>query len=214
MLALQYMGLNRALMPYDRTHDFNTSFVAELPFGRGKKWASNGMGSRVLGGWQVNGLISAYSGTPFSVSASGTSLNLPDSTQRANQVKSSVAILGGTGLNQSYFDPLAFAPVTTATFGTAAYDSLRGPGSFNFDAGLFREFSFSDRWKMQFRGEALNLTNTPHFSNPSSNASNLVLNSDGSVRSLGGYTVITSTTGVGREGIDERMFRVGLRVTF
>jgi hypothetical protein len=44
--------------------------------------------------------------------------------------------------------------------------------------------------------------------------SNLVLNADGSVRSLGGYTVITSTQGNGREGIDERMFRFGLRVTF
>ena len=58
------------------------------------------------------------------------------------------------------------------------------------------------------------MTNTPHFSNPNGNVSSLVQNADGSVRSLGGYTVITSTTGVGREGIDERMFRLGLRVTF
>ena len=67
---------------------------------------------------------------------------------------------------------------------------------------------------MQFRAEALNLTNTPHFSNPGANVSNMVLNTDGSIRSLGGYTVITSTTGTGREGIDERMFRLGLRIIF
>jgi hypothetical protein len=202
------------MMPYDRTHNLTASYVAELPFGKSKRWATSGAAARLLGGWQLNGLISSYSGTPFSVSAAGTSLNLPQSTQRANQVKPGVAILGGAGPNQAYFDPLAFAPVTTPTFGNAAYDSLRGPGSFNFDAGLFREFSFGDRWKLQFRGEALNLTNTPHFSNPASNVSSLVLNPDGTVRSLGGYTVITSTTGVGREGIDERMFRLGLRVTF
>jgi hypothetical protein len=162
----------------------------------------------------VNGLLASYSGLPFSVSAAGTSLNLPQSTQRANQVKSNVAILGGAGPNQSYFDPLAFAAVTTPTFGNAGYDSLRGPGSFNIDSGVFREFAVTERWKVQFRAEALNVTNTPHFSNPNGNVSSLVQNADGSVRSLGGYTVITSTTGVGREGIDERMFRLGLRVTF
>ena len=170
--------------------------------------------SKLAGGWQLNGLIAAYSGTPFTVSASGTSLNAPGNSQRANLVKSNVAILGGTGPNQSYFDPLAFAPVTTPTFGTAGFDSVRGPGAFNFDAGLFREFAVSDRWRVQFRGEALNATNTPHFANPGANVSNLVLNNDGSIRSLGGYTVITSTTGVGREGVDERMFRLGLRITF
>ncbi len=48
---------------------------------------------------------------------------------------------------------------------------------------------------MQFRGEALNVTDTPHFANPNANVLNLVLNGDGSVRNLGGYSVITSTTG-------------------
>jgi len=67
---------------------------------------------------------------------------------------------------------------------------------------------------MEFRAEAFNLTNTPHFSNPGANVSSMVLNPDGTIRSLGGYTVITSTTGNGREGIDERLFRLGLRITF
>jgi hypothetical protein len=66
----------------------------------------------------------------------------------------------------------------------------------------------------QFRAEAFNATNTPHFSNPSANASNLQLNGDGSVRNLGGFTTITSTSGIGREGVDERVFRFGLRVAF
>ena len=65
-----------------------------------------------------------------------------------------------------------------------------------------------------FRGEALNFTNTPHFANPNGNVSNLQLNTDGGIRNLGGYTVITSTTGVGREGIDERVFRLGVRIRF
>ena len=192
VLALQYMALNRAIMPYDRTHNFTTSFVAELPFGKGKKWASSGAAAKLLGGWQVNGLLASYSGLPFSVSAAGTSLNLPQSTQRANQVKSSVAILGGAGPNHSYFDPLAFAPVTTPAFGNAGYDSLRGPGSFNIDSGVFREFAVTERWKVQFRAEALNVTNTPHFSNPNGKVSRLYCRGWLGPQP-GGYTVINST---------------------
>src|SRR5260370_6735539 len=161
----QYIKLNRALMSYDRTHNFNTSFVAELPFGKGKKWASSGAPGKLLGGWQGKGLIAAYSGQPFTVTAAGTSLNAPNNSQRANVVKSGVAILGGTGPNQSYFDPLAFAPVTTAAFGTSSFDMVRGPGTFNVEARLFREFHATERFKIQFRAESLNVTNTPHFSN-------------------------------------------------
>ena len=160
------MSLNRALMPYDRPHTFGASFLLEAPFGKGKRFANGGgWASKLAGGWRLNGLIAAYSGTPFTV-GSNNPLNAPNNSQRANQVKSTVQILGGTGPNQSYFDPFAFSAGTTPAFGTAGLDDVRGPGTFNFDGGLFREFSLRERWKMEFRAEALNLTNTPHFANP------------------------------------------------
>jgi hypothetical protein len=163
----------------------------------------------------LSGLFSVYSGLPFSVSASGTSLNAPGgNTQRANQVKQNVAILGGIGPTSPYFDPLAFAPVTTAAFGTAGYDTLRGPRTVNLDLSLFRSFHIAERWNLQFRAEAFNLSNTPHFSVPSANVSNMVLNSDGSIKNLGGYSTISSTLGTGREGIDQRELRLGLRLSF
>jgi hypothetical protein len=208
--ALNYFYLNRALMPYDRTHNFNTSFVAELPFGNGKKYLTHGVAAAIAGGWQANGLLSLYSGSPFSVSASDT-LSLPGSNQRADQVKPDVAIYGDPAM---YFDPTAFRGVTGARFGTAGYNSLRGPGTRNLDFSIYRTFRFTERVSAQFRAEVFNLTNTPHFSNPSANASNLQLNPDGSVRSLGGFTTITSTSGIGREGVDERLFRFGLRFAF
>jgi Carboxypeptidase regulatory-like domain/TonB dependent receptor-like, beta-barrel len=209
-----YMHLNRSLTGYDRTHVFTFSTVSELPFGEGKPFVTSGLGSKLLGNWQVNALVTAYSGTPFSVSAAGTSLNAPGNAQRADQVKADVQILGGTGAGNSYFDPFAFAPVTDARFGTAGFNTVRGPGQVNLDIGLVRNFRIGGKRQVQFRAEALNATNTPHFANPGSNVSNLQLNPDGTIRSLGGYTEITSTTGTGREGVDERVFRLGLRVRF
>jgi hypothetical protein len=210
----QFFTLNRTLAPYDRTHVFSATALVELPFGKGKKWLNeSGPASAVLGGWQVSSLFSAYSGTPFNVTASGTSLNAPGNGQVADRVTPHVAILGGVGL-KPYFDPFAFTPVTTARFGTAGLESLRGPGYGNVDFSLFRNFSVTERWKVQFRAEAFNLSNTPHFSNPGANVSNLQLNADGTIKSLNGYDQITSTTGTGRDGIDERQFRFGVRVSF
>lgn len=124
-------------------------------------------------------------------------------------------ILGNAGPGQSYFDPLAYAPVTAARFGASGLNSLRGPGVRNPDFSIYRTFRITERWSAQFRAEALNFTNTPHFSNPNGNASSLVTNADRTqVTNLGGFTSITSTNGVGRDGIDERVIRFGLRITF
>jgi hypothetical protein len=211
----QYMRLARAVEPTDRTHNFNVTGMLDLPFGKTRRWLSHGgIPAAIAGGWQTNALFVRYSGSPFSVSGSSTSLHTPGSTQRADQVKPTVAILGGTGPGQSYFDPLAFASVTAVRFGTAGYESLRGPGTTNLDFSIFRIFRLGERLAMQFRAEAFNLTNTPHFSNPGSNVSSLLQNPDGSIKSLGTYTVISSTTGTGREGIDQRALRFGLRLTF
>jgi hypothetical protein len=208
----QYFHLNRSLCGQDKPHDFTVSSVAELPFGRGRHWATDGVSSAILGGWQVVTLFSAFSGNPFSVSSSGTSLNAPRNSQRADQVKPEVKKLGGAGPGQAFYDWTAFAPVTGARFGTAGFNTLRGPGLVNLDLGVFRRFAFGERVNLEFRAEAFNATNTPHFSNPSGNISNLRTNPDGSFRS--GVFEVTSVRNTGREGIDERTFRFGLRFSF
>jgi hypothetical protein len=189
-----------------------------LPFGPGKPFLRGpGLASALAGGWQVNALVSAYSGAPFSVTAADTSLNMTGNVQRADQVKADVAILGNIGPGQSYFDPLAFAPVTTARFGTASYNSVRGPGIKNIDLSVYRQFQLPRGTSLQFRVEVFNLTNTPHFANPSGtglNVSNLQLNADGTIRNLGGFSSITTSANTGRDGIDERLIRVGLRFGF
>jgi len=199
---------NRALADFDRPHNFQLYGIYDLPFGPGKKWLSDGVGAAIAGGWQLNGVFSAMSGTPFTVTSSGTSVNAPGNTQTADQVKPEVMILGGIGRGNSYFDPAAFAPVTDVRFGNSGRNTLRGPGFVNLDASLFRDFKVREDLTVQFRAEVFNVTNTPAFNNPGSNASAPTRNADGTILNLNGYTEITSAQAT------ERQIRFALRLIF
>jgi hypothetical protein len=204
------MYRNRAVAGYDRTHMFRAAWVYVVPF------SSNSRITRaLLGGWQVNGIFSAYTGTPFTVAASGTSLNAPGNTQTADQIKPVVEKLGGVGRNVAFYDPLAFASVTEVRYGTSGRNILRGPGVVNLDAGLARNFSLTERWKLQFRAEAFNLSNTPHFANPSTNVSNVRFRPDGTISDLGNFLSITSALSAANSTeAGERQFRFALRISF
>ncbi len=199
----QYQTLNRAVEPQDRTNVFTLSGDQPSPFGRSGRWLTGGIAGRILGGWSVRGLLSMYSGKPFNVTGSTTPLNSNGvATQRPDLVDSTVATLGGIGPGQLYFDTKAFAAVNTARIGTAGYDILRGPGAKNLDASLTREFAILERFKLQFRADAYNLTNTPHFAAP-----------NGSITSSG-FGQITATVSNQREGQDQRTLRVGAKLNF
>jgi hypothetical protein len=201
---------NYALAGFDRTHNFQMYSNYELPFGQGKHWATSGLVSKIAGGWQINGILSRESGTPFTVVTAGTSLNAPGNTQTAQQILPTVSILGGHGIGAngaSYFNPAAFATVTTVAFGNSGRDILRGPGVFNVNASLFRNFALTERFKLQFRAEAFNLTNTAQFGNPGATVSSATFNSDGSIKALNGYSQITSAS-------NERQLRFAMKVSF
>jgi hypothetical protein len=199
---------NRALQGFDRTHVFRTAWIYDLPFGPNRMLGHGAIARAFLSGWQVNGIFSSYSGTPFTVTSSGTSLNAPGNSQTADQVKGEVAKLGGIGNNNPWLDPMAFRAVTETRFGTSGRNSLRGPGFVNVDAGLFRRFRVTEKTQLEFRAEGFNITNTPHFSSPSANASNMSLNPDGSLKSSGSFMAILSAQQ------DQRSFRFGLRLSF
>jgi hypothetical protein len=194
---------NRALASFDRTQNLRIAWVAELPFGARKRWVQSGVGNKMLGGWQLNGIFSAYSGTPFTVSSSSSSLNAPGESQTADQINPVVAKLGGIGSNSPYYDPTAFAAVTAVRYGNTGRNILRGPGVANVDLSLFRNFRFKERTTIQFRAESYNFTNTPHFSNPSASVSS------------GGFMTITSAQSRANN-VDggERQFRVALKISF
>jgi hypothetical protein len=161
---------NKASQANNVPHIFQLGYVYEAPFGSGKKWATSGVSKAVLGDWQLNGAFSVYSGRQYMLSASGAALNMPGNAQTPDQVKPTVDKLGKVGDDGTWFDISAFARPTGVRFGTVGRNTMRGPGVVNTDLSLFRTFKLVERVNLQFRAEAFNLSNTPHFANPNGNA--------------------------------------------
>lgn len=187
------LGRNRATAGYDRTHIFQLAYVYELPLGKGRKYATSGVAAAVAGNWQLNGIFSAYTGNPFTVTADGTALNAPGNNQTAD-IAGPVSRIGS--LTQ-YYDTSAFAPVNEPRFGNSGRNILRGPGVVNNDLSLFRDFPVTERLKLTFKAEAFNVTNTPHFAAPDSNVNS------------GSFMQITSS---GSTLANQRSIRFGLRL--
>jgi hypothetical protein len=128
-----------------------------------------------------------------------------------NQVLPNVQIYGKIGATASYFNPLAFAPVTTATFGNAGFTLCAAP-AWSWSISAYRAiFTSGSASKPNF--DAFNFLNTPHFGLPNTNVSNMVLNSDGTVKTLGSFSTITSTQNLGCD-FDERHIQFYLRCSF
>jgi hypothetical protein len=180
-------GDNKALAGFDRKHNFQAYGVYELPFGHTKRWAQRGIANILAGGWQLNWIMSIYSGVPLTITSNVNSSNALGSTNTPDLV-GPIVILGHvaalnpiTGAVQTcaatddtcqYFRPSSFAQVQGQTrYGTAGRNILRGPGFFNLDTGLLRNFRITERMNFQFRANAFSVTNTPNFGNPQTNIS-------------------------------------------
>jgi hypothetical protein len=194
---------NRALAGYDIPHNFNIGAAYELPFGKGKKWASDRAAAAVLGGWQLSGILNAVQGRPFTVTADAGSAAAPNSGTQTPDLIGKVNKVGGIGSttlgvsDELFFDPSAFRLVTgSPRFGSAGRNILRGPGFGNLDVSLLRTFRVTEGTTVEFRVDSFNFTNTPHFNNPNANMSG------------GRFLVITSAMQ------DQRQFRFGLRIGF
>lgn len=194
-----YYDLNYARAGYDRTNNFQWWSIAPSPFGKSGHYLKGGVAGAVLGGWQLQNILSWYSGTPFTVGASGSSLNSPGNSQTADKLVNRVQITGAhsfSGANRVYFNTAQVAQPTGARFGTLGRNALRGPGTFDLDSGVKRHFRLTERFGLEFQAEAFNLTNTPQFSNPNATVGSSTLGT------------ITSTSG------NNRRVRLSGRVTF
>jgi hypothetical protein len=188
-----------SLSTFDSPNRFTTAITYELPFGKGKPFLKN---NRILdyavGGWSFNAFAVAQTGYPLNVTQTNNNSVIGAAVQRPNATGVAAATSGSTEdrLND-WLNAAAFSSAPAYTFGnTTRFLNVRGPGLFNLDFSVFKTFSIKERVKAQFRGEALNATNTPYFSTPNTN-----INSSS-------FGVITSQANF------PRLLQLGIRATF
>ena len=153
------LSRNYALAGYDRTHNFQMGFLYDLPFGKG---SSNPV-AMVVRDWQVNGVYSFYSGTPFTIGGDNTLLNQRGGTQTIDLI-APLQRVGDPGPNAPYYSPASFAQPGNK-WGNTGRNQFRGPSVWNLDMGLFRGFPVG-RYRVEFRATASNVLNHARWGNP------------------------------------------------
>jgi hypothetical protein len=159
---------------------FSASWVYQLPFGKGQKYASSsGPLNYVVGGWTLNGIVSFSSGIPFFVGASGDIAHIAANTaccslgfgnyERLNFIGGNVYAANKSP--SQWLNPAAFAIPAPGTFGNLGRDTLRSDRFKNLDLSLFKQFPITESKRLEFRFETFNLTNTPVWNVPDVNIS-------------------------------------------
>jgi len=158
---------DRGPASFDQPHVFTASWVYPLPFGPGQKWtASNTVVNHLVGGWQVNGILSTSSGLPYNINADNS---IPNTNNFFGAERANVVGNPNTGVTPlEPFNTAAFAVPAPFTFGNMGRNSLRSDWNRRLDLSIFRSFSIAEDKRLEFRFEAFNATNTPVFGIPDS----------------------------------------------
>jgi Carboxypeptidase regulatory-like domain len=148
----------------DTRHLASINGLWALPFGRNGQAK---LAHRLFGGWTLSGIETIQSGFPFTAQLGYNPTNNGDSR---NPIRPSVnpafhgpVILGGP--NQ-YFNPNAFLPPASGTYGNVGRDTLVGPGLAELDMSLARTVAVKEKIKLELRAEFFNLLNRANFSTP------------------------------------------------
>ncbi len=196
----------------DTPHRFVASILYELPFGRGKTFLNQGVTSALLGGWQLNSIITKSTGFPITVFSGTNRAN--SNTNAANQRPDSVPGASYKLDHQStgeWFNIRAFSLPALGTNGNVGRNTVVGPGIFSWDFSTLKNFNFTERSYLQFRFECFNCANHPNFADPATSLSADRLDASGiPILGSGAFGTITSTRG----GIDMRQLQFSLKLIF
>jgi hypothetical protein len=186
----------RTVSEFDLTHVARLSLVYELPFGPGKAMGSSLKGplGRIIDGWIVSAYFTGRSGVPLSVShANGRPIRLRNAAKSgdvSDRIGDQIDPRTRLPLNP-YFDTTAFAPLASQFVVSPEppyFDELRGPDNFGRNLSVSKDVRFTEKVRMQLRGEATNFTNSLSWGNPGTNMSNPatfgVIQSGGGGRSI------------------------------
>jgi hypothetical protein len=168
----QNLDGEEASSSFDIRHQVSGTYLYELPFGKDKYWATSGTASHILEGFSVSGSFSFASGQPLTPSYTASVGNVDCGTAgsgRPDRVPG-VSITAGGGSRQSWFNPAAFttppsvADYPCAVFGTAARNSITGPGTIQNSMSLAKTVQMGDTRSMEIRATANNVFNTVQYS--------------------------------------------------
>jgi hypothetical protein len=169
MEATEYMN-DQDMLPYevvsslDRTHRITASGIAELPFGKGRKWGSswNAFLNGALGGWQLNTAWQHQSGQPLgfgNVIFNGDLDNVMLPTSQRSPVQ-------WFNVNAGFERNNALQLASNLRRFPLRFNGIRGPIQDRLDFGLIKNFAITERWRLQFRAETFNALNFSNLSNP------------------------------------------------
>jgi len=200
---------------WDVRHRFQGQFNYSLPFLNSS--GTNGFVRSIFGGWQTNGIVTLQTGFPFNVVQSGDPANTGRNNERPNLIGVPVVNCGSGRLFQCVNVSAFGSTASTFTYGNFGRNVLFGPGLYNVDFSVFKNFSIKERAKVQFRAEFFNLLNTPAFSNP--NAAPGSVNGPATLPApnTAGALVATPTTAFGNitsTKRDNRQIQFGLKFLF
>jgi hypothetical protein len=182
------------LSAFDSRHRFAFNGSYELPFGAGKPYLSGrrSIGEELVGGWQVNGIVSLQAGFPFTpqlgfIQSRNGNANATDRPDMAPGRTLQGIYLGTPN---RWYDPTAFALPVAGTYGNVGRNVLIGPGVAETDLSIFKTTRISEKLSTQFRAEFFNLFNHSNFGLPSP----IVMTPDGKPAPAAGVVTKTGTT--------------------
>jgi hypothetical protein len=148
---------------FDVDHRLVGSFVYNLPFGNGERFAggATGVKNAIIGGWQANGIYTWQRGFPITITAADLGgLNDTQGTNRAD-------LVGDPKVEERtvnrWFNTAAFAQPAAGALGNLGRNTERGPGVNNLDFALFKNFDLTRGMRLQFRLESFNALNHTQF---------------------------------------------------
>ncbi|MCU1259799.1 MAG: hypothetical protein JWO80_2684 [Bryobacterales bacterium] len=199
-------GYDYGNVSFSRRHRFLGTFLYELPFGQGKAFLNgNGLVNRLVGGWEVAGVVVAQSGPFMTILAggdpSGTGFAELVGNGRADTVKS-VSPYAGQSLN-AWINPAAFATPADniGRFASSSVGAVTGPGTQAVSLSLFKGVTIKERIKVQIGASAANAFNHPNYAVPG----NLTV-------ATSGFASVTNLQSA--EGAGPRSIQLSARILF
>ena len=201
----------RASGIWDARHVLNANGIYQLPLGAGQRYLSEpGILRAVFGSWGVAATALARTGFPVNVLVNRAATDVPDGNttdQRPDLVPGvSLTPPGGRKIGE-WINPAAFATPASGTFGNAPRDVARGPGAWQMDLGVNKQFPLSERAQLEFRSEFFNIFNHPQYGLPQSTFG---VEGFGSIQQTVNTTAPVSPVGSGTP----REMQFALRVAF